>query len=180
MEEGFPQLQDDVLWHMYAQNGLHSSDPAGTALRIWDEMRAKHVTVNARLGTTLLKALLRAESPSFLGLYQDLLSNHPRRGLWTDELLLWADRRRSHLTLSEKQYVVDEVEAYYGVMDEQGKLDTAKPGTGMAEGLRAMLSLMKHDLTVEGAVKRRGGRARNLGELKKWLAFVLLDPTCIS
>lgn len=140
-EDGVLHCTDEFYFGCLLQDAHNSMNPVQRAAEVLARMADTKVPLTAPLVSRLLKLYLRAEAAEFLAVYKHAVSElHLRRVLWTDQLILWADRRRYFLTAEDRAYIVDEVLRSRNVDDVARLLP-------MLGGLRAQFALLHYDYT---------------------------------
>ncbi|KPA82117.1 hypothetical protein ABB37_03263 [Leptomonas pyrrhocoris] len=138
---GVVQCTDEFYYGCLLQDAHNSMNPVQRAAEVLARMSDAKVPLTAPLVSRLLKLYLRVEAVEFLAVYRHAAEElHLRRGLWTDQLVLWADRRRYFLSADDRAYIVDEVLKSRNVSDVSRLLP-------MLGGLRAQFALLHYDFT---------------------------------
>jgi hypothetical protein len=140
-ENGMLHCTDEFYYGCLLEDAHRSMNPVQRAAEVLARMGDAKVPLTAPLVSRLLKLYLRAEVAEFLAVYKHAAKElHLRRVQWTDQLILWADRRRYFLTREERAYIVDEVMRSRNVREVSKLLP-------LLGGLRAQFALLHYDLT---------------------------------
>ncbi|KPI85591.1 hypothetical protein ABL78_5366 [Leptomonas seymouri] len=140
-EGGVLHCTDEFYYGCLLQDAHNSMNPVQRAAEVLARMGDAKVPLTAPLISRLLKLYLRVEAAEFLLVYKHAAEElHLRRVLWTDQLVLWADRRRYFLTADDRAYIVEEMLRSRNVKDVSRLLP-------MLGGLRSQFALLHYDLT---------------------------------